>query len=133
MPTNLIVDTNFESVIPPRSRGKYRQHSLEFKRALVEQALQPGASVSRIAREHNLNTILVFSWRKLYLAGFLGPNASTQAAGLLPVVVAAPSPCQASTPNAAGSITLEIGQVRLRIEGQANGATLAQVLALVLR
>jgi transposase len=129
------MDTNFESVTSPRSRGKYRQHSLEFKRALVERALQPGASVSRIAREHNLNTNLVFSWRKLYLAGCLGPNAPAQAAGLLPVIVAAPSQCQTQepTPNPAGSITLEIGQVRLRIDGQANAATLAQVLALVLR
>ncbi len=126
------MDTNFDPVIPRRPRGKYRQHSLEFKRALVELALQPGASVARIAREHNLNTNLLFSWRKLYRAGCLG-SASVQAAALLPVVIGgAPAACAAEC-HAAGSITLEVGQVRLRIEGQANAATLEQVLALVLR
>jgi len=126
------MDTNFDPVIPRGPRGKYRQHSLEFKRTLVELALQPGASVSRLAREHNLNTNLLFSWRKLYRAGCLGP-VSVPAAALLPVVVAASPAASASQADVAGSITLEIGQVRLRIEGQADATTLAQVLALVLR
>ena len=45
------------------------------------------------------------------------------------VVVTAP----AAEPTPTGIITLEIGRVRLRIEGQANAGTLAQVLERVLR
>ncbi|MBK9467510.1 MAG: transposase [Gammaproteobacteria bacterium] len=51
------MDTNPLNAIRPGSvRGPYRRHSLAFKRAVVELALQPGASVARIAREHDLNT-----------------------------------------------------------------------------
>jgi transposase-like protein len=45
-------------------RGPYRQHSDEFKRAAVARTLVADASVSRIARELNINTNQLFSWRK---------------------------------------------------------------------
>lgn len=126
------MDTNPQPVIQRRPRGKYRQHSLEFKRSLVEMSLQPGVSVARLAREHGVNANQVFSWRKLYEAGQLVAAITTPPKALLPVVVATPE--QVPEPEAtAGTITLEIGRIRLRIEGQANAATLAQVLERVLR
>lgn len=98
---------------------------------LVELAMQPGVSVARIAREHGVNANQVFSWRKLHEAGQLVAAAPAQQSDLVPVVVAAPP--QAPQGEADGAITLEIGRVRLRIEGHANAATLAQVLERVLR
>jgi len=59
------MDTNFQPVISKNTRGHYRQHPLEFKRALVALSLQPGVSVARIAREHGVNANQVFSWRRL--------------------------------------------------------------------
>jgi len=126
------MDTNPQPVIQRGPRGKYRQHSLEFKRALVEMTLQPGVSVARLAREHGVNANQVFTWRKLYEAGQLLSPAPAQANQLLPVVVATPEPVP-EPEEISGTITLEIGRVRLRIEGQANSATLAQVLERVLR
>jgi|ERR1044072_6433529 len=126
------MDTNFQPVIQRGPRGKYRQHSLEFKRALVEMTLQPGVSVARLAREHGVNANQVFTWRKLYEAGQLVAAAPAQSSELLPVVVATQEQVPESE-AATGTITLEIGRVRLRIEGQANAATLAQVLERVLR
>lgn len=99
---------------------------------LVEMALQPGVSVARLAREHGVNANQVFSWRKLYEAGQLVANTSAQANELVPVTVAN----SAQVPEAdavTGAITLEIGRVRLRIEGHPNAAALAQVLDRVLR
>ncbi|WP_195763708.1 transposase [Duganella guangzhouensis] len=55
------MDTNFQPVIPTNTRGYYRQHPLEFKRALVALSLEPGAPVARIAREHGVNANQVFS------------------------------------------------------------------------
>jgi len=127
------MDTNFQPVIQRGPRGKYRQHSLEFKRTLVELTLQPGASVARLAREHGVNANQVFTWRKLYEAGQLATGASETENALLPVVVTAPAQVPTSESAPTGIITLEIGRVRLRIEGQANTATLAQVLERVLR
>lgn len=128
------MDTNFQPIISTSTRGHYRQHPLEFKRALVALSLEPGASVARIARDHGVNANQVFSWRRLYEQGRLGVPALMRDDGLLPVVLAptVPAPSR-DTVNANGIIVLELGEVRVRIEGQANASTLAQVLDRVLR
>ena len=36
------------------------------RRAIVEETLLPNASVSRVARRHDVNANQVFHWRKLY-------------------------------------------------------------------
>ena len=51
----------------------------------MEETLLPGASVSRVARRHDVNANQVFYWRKLYREGQLGNSADTQ---LVPVKVA---------------------------------------------
>ena len=128
------MDTNFQPTISKSVRGHYRQHPLEFKRALVALSLEPGASVARIAREHGVNANQVFSWRRLSQQGRLGVPVSMRTDGLLPVVLApsAPAPNKADG-DAGGTIVLEQGEVRVRIEGRPNAATLAQVLDRVLR
>ena len=61
------MDTTTEvSATPSTRRGKYRHHPAALKRAVVEQTLQPGASVSRIAREHDVNTPPAIHGRPLY-------------------------------------------------------------------
>jgi transposase-like protein len=47
-------------------RGPYRQHSTEFKRAIVAKSFVEGASVSRLAREFNINANQVFTWRRKF-------------------------------------------------------------------
>ncbi|KQV45229.1 MULTISPECIES: transposase [unclassified Duganella] len=126
------MDTNFRPVIQRGPRGKYRQHSLEFKRSLVQLASQPGASVARIAREHGVNANQVFTWRRQFESAELVAGAPAQGSKLLPVVMAASS-SEPEAATATSNITLEIGRVRLRIEGQADATTLAQVLERVLR
>ena len=130
----MIMDTDFQPIISTNTRGHYRQHSLEFKRALVALSLEPGVSVARIAREHGVNTNQVFSRRSLYQQGRLGVPALMRDDGLLPVVLAptAPAPGNA-TVDVGGTIMLELGQVRVRIEGQPDAAALAQVLDRLLR
>ena len=129
-----IIDTNFQPIISTNERGHYRQHPLEFKRALVALSLEPGASVARIAREHGVNANQVFSWRRLYQQGRFGVPALTRDDGLLPVMLAptAPAPNNTSS-DTGGIIVLELGEVRVRIDGQPHAAILAQVLERVLR
>ncbi|WP_377705298.1 IS66-like element accessory protein TnpA [Pseudoduganella sp. UC29_71] len=128
------MDTNFQPITSKNARGHYRQHPLEFKRALVALSLERGASVARIARGHGVNANQVFSWRRLYEQGRLGVPALMRDDGLLPVVLAPTAPAPNSTPSdAKGVIVLELGQVRVRIEGQPNASTPAQVLDRVLR
>ena len=48
-----------------------RRWSPEEKRALVEEAEQPGMSISSIARKYGIHPNQLFRWRKLMYAGAL--------------------------------------------------------------
>ena len=47
------MDTVFESVEVKRLR--YRRHTTELKRAVVQKTLEPAASVARVARGNGVN------------------------------------------------------------------------------
>jgi transposase len=48
-----------------------RSWSVTEKRRMVEESLEPGASVSVVARRYDVNANLLFSWRRLYQSGLL--------------------------------------------------------------
>ena len=58
--------TDITPVVEPTIKRKYR--SKEERRRIVEETLEPGASVAVIARSHGVNANQVFGWRRLYLA-----------------------------------------------------------------
>lgn len=133
------MDTNLGRGARRGPRGPYRHHSIEFKRAVVEQSLQPGASVSLVAREHDVNANQVFTWRRAYMRGELGET------GFMPVVLAESDDarlnahdtpradsCEAMT-AALGRLTVERNGARLTVEGCPDAQALAQVLAALLR
>ncbi len=49
--------------------ARRRRFTTEQKLAVVEETLQPGASISYIARRHGLSPSLVFRWRRLMSEG----------------------------------------------------------------
>ena len=120
------MDTNLEAIRTPVRRGAYRHHLPEFKRAVVEETLRPGASVALIARAHGLNANQVFCWRKLYREGQLGDASSAMLPVIIEPKVAAD---QANSTQASGSLVIESGRLRLRIEGCPDAETLRVVLA----
>ena len=72
------MDTSNELVSVRSVAGaKKRRRSMEERRKIVEATLQPGASVSRVARRHDVNANQVFHWRKLYREGRLGKAAAS--------------------------------------------------------
>ena len=48
-----------------------RRRSVEEKFAIVRETFEPGATVSGVARRHQVNAHQVFAWRKLYQDGSL--------------------------------------------------------------
>jgi transposase len=68
-------------------RSARRSWSAEEKRRIVEESLRPGASVSVVARRHDVNANLLFSWRR---QAQLAEPASGLSIG--PPVVAAAEP-----------------------------------------
>jgi transposase len=140
-----IMDIMDQPAISPSDTKQYRRHSAAFKLALVEQTLQPGASVARIARiariarKHGVNANQMFGWRKLRREGFLDSSADMSAA-MLPVTIVAPhsqgrDPSCSSCPKSetANVLRLECAKGRLIIEGVADSGILERVLDRLLR
>jgi transposase len=46
-----------------RGKRRRRSYSKAFKRRVVAETLEPGASVAEVARRHGLNANMVFMWR----------------------------------------------------------------------
>lgn len=126
------MDTIIVSGHSSHKRERYRHHTQAFKLSVVQASLQPGASVSRVARQHNINANQLFTWRKAYREGALG-HADT--AALLPVRMEAaipdddPATTSPRTPVTAGCIELVRNGTTLRIEGRADPDTLRLILA----
>ncbi len=123
------MDTNSKAVIVSKQRGPYRHHPLSLKRAIVEETLQPGASVAQIARKHGINANQVFLWRKRYREGQL-PDAKPTLlpVTLTPLIASDPLPAVSSSAST-GCLTIEFGQARVCIEGRPDAEVLRLVLA----
>jgi transposase len=116
--TNSIMDTS------TRVRRKVWPDAL--KREIVAAASAPGASVSVVARQYDVNTNLVFTWRRLYGKA---PDASPPASEFLPVMVTAAQPAAAPAEPAADMIEIELpGGYRVRCGRGVKGASLRVVL-----
>ena len=64
---------------------KRRMRSNAEKRRIVEQTFAAGASVASVARDHGVNTNLLFTWRRLHRHGLLDSCREPVTAKLLPV------------------------------------------------
>ena len=124
------MDTNLEATRTSARRGPYRHYLPEFKRAVVEETLRPGASVALIAREHGINANQVFHWRKLHREGLLGDASSAMLPVTLEPAVAVDRP---NGVQVSGSLLIESGRLRLHIEGRPDAETLRVILAELLR
>lgn len=121
MSTSAVSDDTKEN---PRRRFRSK---LE-RRLVVEETLKPGASVSRIARAHDVNANQVFQWRKQYHDGKLETGESPGA--LLPVKLeeiavekVRREPRQKTKlkfKRTGGIIHIDLGYVQIRIEGSAD-------------
>jgi transposase len=117
--------TDITPVVETSIKRKYR--SKEERRRIVEETLEPDASVAVIARAHGVNANQVFHWRKLYQEGRLDQERPpTQ---LIPVRIAeAASESVRPARFASGTIHIEMGKVQLRVEGNVDPECLRIIL-----
>ena len=66
--------------------GPRRRRSVLERRRVVEETLEAGASVARVALKHGVNANQVFQWRRLYRDGKFGTSL-VSAMKLLPITV----------------------------------------------
>lgn len=99
----------------------------------MEETLEAGASVARVARKYGINANQVFHWRRLYQDGKLGV-APKIAMKLLPVCLAGDEelvkPEQVEVVSSgSGAIHIELpGEVRISLEGNVDPAVIRAVL-----
>jgi len=131
----MVDESGFEAVAAPSARrGPYRKHSLEAKRAIIQQCLAPGASVAAVALAHGVNANLVRKWGTKYRASEYGEVQTGMA--LLPVMVSDAAPTSASNPTAPtpkGHIEIELPAARVRVHGRADAETLRAVITSLVR
>ena len=129
------------SAVVRLEQPKRQRRSIAEKRRMVELAMQPGASIARIAREHGVNANMVHYWRKLYREGRLGESKgngvrllpvsvseSAVTALVEPVTKLASAPSAVMPASGSGSIYVEFPKIHLRIEAGADAALLRLVL-----
>jgi transposase len=119
------VDTSNEIVRVRVAGAKQRRWSVEERRKIVEATLQPGASVSRVARRHDVNANQLFHWRKLYREGLLGDSTTTK---LLPVRVADERSVREAEgdriASRSGTIEIQLAKGTVRIAGAVDVSAL---------
>ena len=119
-------------------RRRNKRWPKALKREIVAATYLPGASVSVVARQYDVNANQVFRWRRFdQAAGRPTPSSSSSSSGLVPVTIA-PEPesegAARSTPTASDTIEIEVGDnCRVRVGPSFDGRALKRVLDVLSR
>ena len=109
------------------SAAKRRFRTKQERRQIAEESLSPGASVAVVARRHGVNANQVFLWRRLLRDGML--EAEPAPAQLVPVRIAElPLEADRFVRPHSGTIHIELGRARVRLEGSVDPGSLRLIL-----
>ena len=130
------MDTSEQTILDETpKRVARRRRSVEEKRRIVEETLEGGASVARVARRHAVNANQVFYWRKKYREGQLGKRQSSK---LLPVTLSDISLSKSSrasctsSPSTVGSMEIKVAKGTLRVAGNVDVVVLRTAIECLL-
>jgi transposase len=119
--TTGLVDTKQQP--SPTKRRKYPE---ALKRQMVAETQAPGASVSIVARHHDVNSNQLFRWRRQLL-----PKAVVESGAMVPVEIA-PDDGRPRRTDREGVIEIAFGcGARVRLRGEVSAETLRQVIELL--
>ena len=121
------------SLVDTKQAGatKRRQYSEALKRQVVAETQAPGASVSIVARRHDVNSNQLFRWRRQLL-----PKAVVESGAMVPVEIAPDGGrSDGGRPRRAdreGVIEIAFGcGARVRLRSEVSPETLRQVIELL--
>src|SRR6202035_2965993 len=121
--TNSLADTKLE----PLSVGRRREWPEALKRQMVAETLEPGSSVSIVARRHDVNANQLFKWRRELMPE--QPREVVGSGAMVPVEIV-PEPARRRPRRQverAGFIEIEFGNgARVCIRGEVAAKTLRQ-------
>ena len=106
-------------------RRRHRSWPEALKREIVAASLEPGSSVSVVARRYDVNANQVFAWRKRYRGASREPGAVQ----LMPVTVTADQPVEPAPVSECDVIEIELsGGYRVRVGNGVKAVALRLVL-----
>lgn len=104
-------------------RGRRRRFAVEAKRRIVEESFEPTASVSQVARRHDINTNQLFNWRRAYRQDRLNAPG-----GLVPIKLA--EAARVAPGGEPGTLEIDFaGGHHVSVRGAVDVAALRVVLA----
>ena len=105
-----------------------RRWSLQDKLQIVEETMQPGVTVTEVARRHGLAPSVVFTWRRLVREGRLGDAGPAFMPVKITPVLGQTTPI-ASPPRRTGLIEIVLGRGRrIRVDREVDADALRRVL-----
>src|SRR5271170_1916281 len=122
--TKSVVDTKRKAL----SVGRRREWPEALKHQMVAETLEPGSSVSIVARRHDVNTNQLFKWRRELLPTAV--PAVVEASTMVPVEIVAERPRRRRA-DRKGIIEIEFGGARVSLRGEVEPAVLRQVIELL--
>ncbi len=126
----------YREVDTKQAGGRRRRWPEALKRRLVAETLEPGASVSIVARRHDINANQLFKWRH-ELAAAPGSEVSLVPVAVVPEVAAGPvieARPVSSAAHAPARIEIALsGGIRVRIEGAVDPAAVTAAVAAVMK
>jgi transposase len=133
----MLVEGSASTASGAAAAGRRRRWTKRQKRQLVAETLAPGASVSLIARRHDVNANLLFNWRRQARRGLLGDPPAITAGGeslpLIPITVTADDAHGGLAPDSRTGIieiVLPSGE-RLRVDAGVDELALRRVLTTI--
>jgi transposase len=129
------MDTSEQTTVEAAQEVTRQWRTVEEKRRIVEETLEAGASVARVARQHAVNANQVFYWRKKYREGRLEIGRSSN---LLPVAISdIPSNHSGQarcvpTRCTSGVMEIRLPKGQLRVTGSVDAEALRTVLECLL-
>jgi len=116
------------------ARRRRRVWSIDDKRRIVAETLAPGASVSVVARRHDLNANMLFTWRRAVEAVAL-PVADDKVSFVPATITAAPATTiSPPSPVTVGGMEIVLASgARIIVGIDVDAAALSRVVKVLLR
>ena len=116
-----------------RVRRRRRLWSAQDKQRIVAETLEPGASVSVVARRHDVNANMLFTWRREAREVPVGRAAEPPAITFVPARITA-EPALAASSGAAGRMEVVLaGGERVIVGADVDASALARVIKVLSR
>ncbi|QXX76693.1 transposase [Methylovirgula sp. HY1] len=115
---------NDEDFVP--GGRKRRSWTRDEKRRIVEESLQDGASIAEVARRHELNANLLFTWRRKM---GIEPTEQPVPMEIVPVTIARGLAGEEHCPDVAGQMEIILAEgERIIVWADVETAALSRVL-----